>query len=222
MSAPLSSSSSSLRARFASVSSRRGVNFLAGVFFSFCASARFGGGVFGWAAAEGPDGGVGSAAADGPVGGADEPREDRDRGVDGVFARSRSGVTGVGVKMMGTTGGCGGGGGNGAGVISAPIDDGVDDAPRVLRDRDLGSRCPGGGGGGCKNGGDGISASLGEGVAPRLLLDRGVGGKLCVRRTPCMGTVGGGGAGGAGGMETELVLEVVGVSDVGESTRIGS
>ena len=126
------------------------------------------------------------------------------------------------MKMMGTTGGCGGGGGNGAGVISAPIEDGVDDAPQVLRDRDLGSRCPGGCGGGGENGDGGISASLGEGVAPRLLLDRGVDGKLCVRRTPCMGTVGGGGAGGDGGIDAELGLETVGVSGVGLSTRIGS
>ena len=80
----------------------------------------------------------------------------------------------------------------------------------------------GGCGGDGGNGDGGISASLGEDVddAPRLLLDRGVGGKLCVRRTPCMGTVGGGGAGGD--MEIELVLEVVGVIGVGESTRIGS
>ena len=82
----------------------------------------------------------------------------------------------------------------------------------------------GGCGGGGDNGDGGISASLGEYVddAPRLLLDRGVGGVFCVWRTPCMGVVGGGGAGGDGGMDTELVLEAVGVGGAGESTRIES
>ena len=101
------SSSSFLRARFASVSSRRGVSHRAGMLFFFCAAARFGGGFFGWAAAEGPAGGVGTSAcssefrtelADGPAGGADGPREDRDRDVDGVFAHSRSGGTDIGVS----------------------------------------------------------------------------------------------------------------------------
>ena len=148
---------------------------------------------------------MGSAAADGPVGGADEPREDRDRGIDGVFVRSRSCGIGVGMSMM-----------------MGSVEEGADDAPRLLRDRGLSALMgtAGGCGGAGGNGDGGISASLGEGSvddAPRLLLDRGVGGKLCERRTPCMGTVGGGGAGGVDDRVTELVRETV-----GESTRIGS
>ena len=38
--------------------------------------------------------------------------------------------------------------GNGAGGIAVSIEEGVDDAPRVLRDRDLGVLAAGGGGGG--------------------------------------------------------------------------
>ena len=107
-------------------------------------------------------------------------------------------------------------------MMMGSVEEGADDAPRLLRDRELGALMgtAGGCGGGGGNGDGGISASLGEGSvddAPRLLLDRGVGGKLCVRRTPCMGTVGGGGAGGDDDTVTELVREAV-----GESTRIGS